>query len=420
MMKILWIYPELPYPLTSGYLRGFHLLRLMGHRHAVTFLCISKKKRIPPETVPALKQYAGRIAIFRTCSAPKSKWFTMFALVPILGWRLQEFLDTRWAVQRMKKYVRNLLQQEKFDVVLFHGREALSVLDVIEVPIVVDCGDTNCTRILQEMRQTRFLLRPRLFFHYIRERRLERILARITPHRCFISVRDRENLLGASDKSEIVPQGVDNTYWKRSLPPSGRNCIVFSGVMSYPPNADAALFLLDTILPLVRRVFSELEVLIVGRDPLPELVKVAQRYPDVTVTGAVDDIRQYLERADVFVAALRFASGVQNKVLEAMSMEVPVVTTPVVAAGLCVDGVEPQLVIGKNAEEIAACILRLLANSEERARLSTEGRRFVEAHCSWSHSAEKLETLCRAAAGQVTESCSADLISTGPSLVKPK
>jgi len=266
------------------------------------------------------------------------------------------------------------------------------------VPIVVDCGDTNCTRTLQEMRQSRFPLWPRLFFRYARERSLEGRLARITAHRCFISVRDRENLLGASDRSEIVPQGVDYDYWRRSLPPSRRNCIVFSGVMSYHPNAEAALFLLDSILPLVRKICPQLEILIVGRDPSSELVKVAKRYSDVTVTGAVDDVRPYLERADVFVAALRFASGVQNKVLEALAMEVPVVTTPVVATGLRVDGVEPQVVIGRTAEEIAACIVRLLGNSEERARLSTEGRRFVEAHCSWSRSAEKLEKLCLAAA----------------------
>ena len=326
----------------------------------------------------------------------------------------------RWVVKQMEMAVCSLLKEQIFDLVLFHGREALPVLDRVEVPIVVECGDTNCARILVQMHRAHLRLKPKLFFHYLRARRLEERLARKTPYRCFISARDRENLLGPSDQSVIVPQGVDYDYWKRSLPPSGRNCIVFSGVMSYPPNADAALFLLDTILPLVRRVFPELEVLIVGRDPLPELVKVAQRYPDVTVTGAVDDIRPYLERADIFVAALRFASGVQNKVLEAMSMEVPVVTTPVVAAGLCVDGLEPQLVIGKNAEEIAACILRLLANSEERARLSTEGRRFVEAHCSWSRSADKLERLCRAATGHVTKFCSADQISTSPSLVEPK
>jgi glycosyltransferase involved in cell wall biosynthesis len=398
-MKILWIYPELPYPLTSGFLRGFHLLRLLGQCHAVTFLSLTNRKRVPPETIAALKPYAERLMIFNKCDAPQTRWRRMCGLLPLFGRPLREFWSTRWVVKQMGIAVDSLLKQEVFDLVLFHGREALPILEKVEVPIVVECGDTNCARILQQIRGARLWLRPRFFFYYLRVRRLEERLARKTPYRFFISMRDRENLLGPFDQSAIVPQGVDYDYWKRSLPPSGENCVVFSGVMNYSPNADAALFLLNTILPLVRRVFSELEVLIVGRDPLPELVKMAQRYPDVTVTGAVDDIRPYLERADVFVAPLRFASGVQNKVLEAMSMELPVVTTPVVAAGLCVDGMEPPLVIGKSAEEIAAAIVSLLAHAEERARLSTEGRRFVEAHCSWSRSAEKLEELCATAAG---------------------
>jgi glycosyltransferase involved in cell wall biosynthesis len=419
-MKILWIYPELPYPLTSGFLRGFHLLRQLGQRHAVTFLSLTSQKQIPPETIPTLKQYAERVLIFSGCDAPQTRWRRVCGLIPILGRRLHESWKTCWAVKQMEVAVNRLLEEEIFDLVLFHGREALPLLDRVKVPIVVECGDTNCTRILQQMRRARLRLRPRLFFHYLRERRLEERLARRTPYRFFISARDRENLLGPSDQSVIVPQGVDYDYWKRSLPPSGRNCIVFSGVMSYPPNADAAVFLLDTIIPIVRRTFPELEVLIVGRDPLPELVSLAQHYFDVTVTGEVKDIRPYMERADVFVAALRFASGVQNKVLEAMSMEVPVVTTPVVAAGLCMDGVEPQLVVGKNAEEIAAGIVGLLAHAEERARLSIEGRRFVEAHCSWFRSAEKLEELCMTAVGNVSKSYGRSCISADSFLVSPK
>jgi glycosyltransferase involved in cell wall biosynthesis len=190
--------------------------------------------------------------------------------------------------------------------------------------------------------------------------------------------------------------------------------------MSYSPNVDAAIFLLDAILPLVRRAIPHLEVLIVGRDPSPKVLFMAQRFPDVTVTGEVADVRPYLERADVFVAALRFASGVQNKVLEAMSMEVPVVTTPVVAAGLCVDGVEPQLVIGLHATEIATGIVGLLTNAEERVRLSSAGRTFVETHCSWSRSAEKLENLCLAATGHLSKSHKPDCIATSSLLVRPK
>jgi polysaccharide biosynthesis protein PslH len=411
-MKILWIYPELPYPLTSGFLRGFHLLRVLGQRHAISFLSLTNQKQVPAQTIQQLEPYTERLAIFSRYSAPQPLWLQISGLVPVLGWRLKEAWNTRWAVKQMKQEVCSLLQQQTFDIVLFHGREAAPVLEGVEVPIVVECGDTNCTRILQQVRQARVLRRPRLFFRYLRERRLEERLARKTPYRFFISARDRENLLGPSDRSEIVPQGVDYDYWKRSSPHSGRNCIVFTGVMSYLPNADAAVFLLEEILPQVRRVVTDLEVLIVGRDPLPELVKTARRYRDVTVTGAVEDVRPYLERADVFVAALRFASGVQNKVLEAMAMEIPVITTPVVAAGLCFDSVEPELVIGRNASELADGVIRLLAHAEERAHLSAAGRRFVEAHCSWSSSAERLEKLCLAAARHVTDPKGRDRTST--------
>lgn len=393
-MKILWIYPEIPYPLTSGLLRGFNLLRQLGQRHTVIFLALANEKMVPPENVAALKPFAERITTFNRCSAPEPKWLKILTHLPVLGWRLHESWNTRWAVKQMGKAVRRLLQQETFDVVLFDGRETLPVLEGVEIPIVVGCGDTHCTRMLQQMRHARLLSRPRLFLRHLTMRRLEERLARKTPYRFFISERDRESLLGPSDRSEIVPQGVDYEYWTRSSPPSSRNCIVFSGVMSYPPNADAAIFLLKFVLPLVRRASPQLEVLIVGRDPLPELMNLAQRYHNVTVTGAVDDVRPYLERADVFVAALRFASGVQNKVLEAMAMEIPVVTTPAVAEGLRRDAMEPQLVIGRDAEEIASGVIRLLAHPEERARLAAEGRRFVEAHCSWSYSAEKLEKLC--------------------------
>jgi polysaccharide biosynthesis protein PslH len=419
-MKIVWIYPELPYPLTSGFLRGFHLLRILGQSHAITFLSLTSQTRVPPETIQVLKAYADRIEVFNKCTSPGSRWLRISGRIPVVGGQLQEYWNTRSAVERMRKALHNLLREQSFDVVLFHGREALPVLEGVEIPIVVDCGDTNSTRILQEMRGVRLARRAKLFFHYVKERGLEERLARKTPYRCFISTRDRENLLGSSDRSEIVPQGVDDKYWKRRFPPSGRNCIAFSGVLNYPPNADAALFLMDKILPLVRRKFQRLEVLIVGRDPTMELVNAARHYADVTVTGAVADVRPYLERADIFVAALRFASGVQNKVLEAMAMEVPVVTTPVVAAGLCVDGIEPPLVIGLNDEEIADGIIRLLIHPEKRASLSAAGRRFVEAHCSWSHSAERLEGLCLAAAGHVRGTCRPDLISTGPSLIYPK
>jgi len=353
---------------------------------------------VPPKTLEVLSTCAEQVMVFSTHDAPKRRWAAMVRHVPVIGWRLCGAREFRWAMDQMKRAVQKLLKEQSFNVLLFNGRETLPLLEGIKIPIVAECGDTNCTRILQQMHCVSLLQRPRIYYRYLRELRQEKKLAGLTPYRCFISERDRINLLGPSDQSEIVPQGVDCEYWTRNSPPSGKNCIVFSGVMNYPPNADAVMFLMEAVLPLVRHTIPALEVLIVGRDPSQKLRDAANAYPDTTIVGAVPDLRPYLERADVFVAALRFASGVQNKVLEAMSMEIPVITTPVVAAGLRIDGTEPPLLKGDDARGIADCIVRMLTHPEERAHLSTEGRRFVRTHYSWSTSAEKLAKLCLAAA----------------------
>jgi glycosyltransferase involved in cell wall biosynthesis len=170
--------------------------------------------------------------------------------------------------------------------------------------------------------------------------------------------------------------------------------------MNYAPNEDAALYLIDKILTLVRRSLPQLEVLIVGRDPAPALMQKARQSPNVTVTGFVDDMRPYLERATVFAAPLRYGSGIQNKILEAMAMAVPVITTTIAADGLRVDGAgEPPVHVADGEKAFAERLLHLLADQKERDRLSAEGRRFVENHFIWSRSAKKLEEMCRAAAG---------------------
>jgi glycosyltransferase involved in cell wall biosynthesis len=298
----------------------------------------------------------------------------------------------------MSNTARQLVGKEKFDVVLFGGRYTLPAAEGLKLPMVVDCCDTHSARFLGEMWHTRWIRRPVVLLRYLVMRRMEMKAAHLTPYVTFISERDRRALLGPSATCEILQQGVDYDYWHRSGSESEPNCIVFSGAMDYSPNDDGAQFLINRVLPLVRQAIPNIKTMIVGRDPLPALTKAAEPYPDVTVTGTVPDVRPYLERAAVYVAPLRFASGVQNKVLEAMAMELPVVTTPVVADGLVWDGVRAPVIVAKHAFDIAEQIIRLLNDAKERARLGQQGREFVVEHCRWSRSADKLESMCLAAA----------------------
>jgi glycosyltransferase involved in cell wall biosynthesis len=225
------------------------------------------------------------------------------------------------------------------------------------------------------------------------------MLRRKPAHLLFASCRDREALIGQRDNhSTVVSNGVDLNFWKRSSRTRGTNTIVFTGVMNYSPNTDAALYLIDEILPLVRRSVPDAKLLIVGRNPPPHLIDAGQR-PGVNVTGFVDDVRPYLERATVFAAPLRFGAGIQNKLLEAMAMEVPVVASPLAADGLrTVGGACPPIQVAEDRYQFAELIIRQLVDGHGNASPDANSRRFVELHFSWKESGKKLERVIRAVA----------------------
>jgi glycosyltransferase involved in cell wall biosynthesis len=168
--------------------------------------------------------------------------------------------------------------------------------------------------------------------------------------------------------------------------------------MDYPPNVDAAVHLAREIFPAVRAARPGTRLLLVGRDPTPAVVALGDD-PGVTVTGFVDDVRPYLDRAAVFVAPLRFGAGIQNKVLEALAMEVPVVATPLAAAGLRADGAPPPpLVVADDDGTMVARVVELLDRAAADGLPHREGRAFVEGHFGWAAAGARLEEVVAAAA----------------------
>jgi glycosyltransferase involved in cell wall biosynthesis len=198
----------------------------------------------------------------------------------------------------------------------------------------------------------------------------------------------------------VVPNGVDAQYWKRGAPPASGATAAFTGVMAYRPNHDAAMRLVARVLPLLRRRVPEARIVVAGRDPRADLRLAASGHPEITVTGACADLRPHLEGAAVYCAPLRFASGMQNKLLEALAMEVPVVTTTVAAAGLLVDGDDPPIAVADDDEALADATARLMSDPAARLRLGAAGRRYAERHFSWPRSAALFESVLESAAAR--------------------
>lgn len=197
-------------------------------------------------------------------------------------------------------------------------------------------------------------------------------------------------LVPKTDPGRIValPIGVDTQRFEPPTKKTSRKPIrvMFSGVMNYRPNVDAALYLVNRILP---RITTEVEVRLVGRNPTEELVALQRSNPSVSVTGSVPDIAAELREADIFVAPMISGGGISNKVLEAMACGLPVITTSLVADNF---PDRPQAMhVGTTAAEIASKIDLLARDADLRLRLSSEAAAYIRTgKWSWDLRTDRL------------------------------
>jgi len=184
----------------------------------------------------------------------------------------------------------------------------------------------------------------------------------------------------------VVPNGVDTRYFSKgdgATAAGGR--IVFTGHMGYPPNIVAAEFLGKELLPRIRAARPDAHLVIVGRHPDARVVALA-RLPGIEVTGEVDDVRPWLRSAHVFVCPMLTGTGIKNKLLEAMSSELPCVVTPRALQGLdVVDGRE--VVVGETAEELSGHTLELMGDDAKARRIGRSAREYVSVAHNWASAA---------------------------------
>ena len=180
----------------------------------------------------------------------------------------------------------------------------------------------------------------------------------------------------------IVPNGVDVSSFQPVTRKPQANKLLFTGQMDYPPNVDAATWFCQEIFPLIQQKMNDLEVWIVGRNPVSEISRLAQM-PGVVVTGAVPDTRPYYNDALAFFVPMRLGGGTRLKVLEAMAMGVPVISTTIGCEGIAAQ-VGQDLLVADTPQAFAEAILRLANNMSLANHLAQNARRLVEFSYDWN------------------------------------
>ena len=230
--------------------------------------------------------------------------------------------------------------------------------------------------------------------------RLRRLAARAFERRIFVGF-DRVLLNAAPDErclrelapglpTAVIPQGVDPPAEVAPIDRHERAAMVFVGNFSYAPNRDAALRLVDEILPRVRARVPQAMLTLVGADPPPWLCR--RRGDGVEVTGTVSDVFPWLSRARVFVSPLAWGAGMKNKTLEAMACGTPVVATPLSCDGIdLADG--EHVLLARTSDEMAEAVVHLLTDDFLAARLARAARDLVLRRYGWPLVIERYETL---------------------------
>jgi glycosyltransferase involved in cell wall biosynthesis len=202
-----------------------------------------------------------------------------------------------------------------------------------------------------------------------------------------------ERLAGASlPQVTVLPNGVDSAYFCPADVPKAAAEVVFSGKLSYHANVTAALHLVQEVMPFVWAVRPEATVVLAGKDPAKELVRLEQTDRRVIVTGTVDDLRPFLRRATVAAALVPYGAGIQNKVLEAMACGTAVVGSPQAAAALHVDAGKEMLVV-EGAQAQARALLQVMEDDTLKAKLSAAGRAYIREQHDWNKAAAQLEEI---------------------------
>ena len=187
---------------------------------------------------------------------------------------------------------------------------------------------------------------------------------------------------------QALRNGIDSALFDRTTcdpAPAMLACsgprLIFTGQMDYAPNVAAAQRVIERLLPAIRRKFPDATFHVVGRSS-PDVLRAHHDRDGVHIWGAVDDMRQYLAAADLALVPLELARGVQNKVLEAMAMRLPVVLTPAAATGI--GGTDQHhYAVGDDDAELIAQVGALLADTDRRTAIGSAARRFVVDTLSW-------------------------------------
>ncbi len=387
-MKILLVCHRFPFPPSrGGTIRPFNIIKHLAASHELTVASLVRSGS-EAEAGKGIAPFCSRFEMARVSKPVQA--LRMLARLPVPTPSSMGFFYSA----RLARRIREHLARDRFDLIFVHcSSVAQYVTHVDDVPRILDFGDMDAQKWFEYARYKPFPLSLGYRLEGIKLEREEKRLTRLFDLSTTTTRAECETLrgYGTGAAADWFPNGVDSAYFSPSAEPYDPDTLSFVGRMDYYPNAECMVDFCRNTLPLVRASRPGVKLTIVGAAPSAAVRRLGE-IPGVTVTGSVPDVRPYVGRSALMVAPLHIARGTQNKILEAMAMGVPVVTSAIAAGG--VDAVDREhFLVAATPRECADAVLRVLADRSERARLAAAGRARMLSHHAWESSMRRLDTL---------------------------
>lgn len=364
-MNILVIYPYAPWPLDRGtYQRTFHLLKALAKHHQVDFIALTEEQDDLEKKLEIFSSFCREVEFIPFAHQPWQKLFPQRLLNPLPS-NVQH-----WQNPEVTQAVNRKLKPGRYDLV--HICDLVLMPYVLphkhHTPFVVDRSRVDLQFQMMEYKTLNFSTRDRLlrFESYAKLWRYEKKLAREALLEVVCGPDDEVFLHKRVDKKApvmVVANGVDLDYFHPSSAPDARAqepTVMFCGAMDYSPNVDALRWFFESIHEKLLKLLPGVRILIVGKNPIPEVQAYSSR-PGVTVTGGVPDVRPYYRRAWLQMVPLRIGGGTRLKIVESLAIGTPVVSTTIGAQGLELEHGE-NILLADDAETFASEISRALTD----------------------------------------------------------
>ena len=386
-MTIIYLTSRFPHPINKGdKLRSYYQIKELSKSHEIHLISLSEKS-ISEKNILALNKYCKSITIYKMIFFKRI--FNLFKTL----FNNKPFQVNYFYHYSIQKKINNKIAEINPDYIFCQlVRTAMYVKNNHTNAKVLDYMDSLSKGMERRIKISNIFMKPFVIMEFQRLKKFENLAFEFFNKHIIISENDRKEIAhNKKDTIEIIGNGIDTNYFQK-IDTEIKYDIVFIGNLSYLPNIEAANFIAKEVLPKLLEKLPRIKILIAGSNPSKRVVKLSNK--NIEVQGWVEDIRKTYSSGKIFFAPMTIGSGLQNKLLEAMSSSIPCITSELSNKSL--KAVEKKnILIGRSVNEYVNHIISLLDNEKIRKKIGESGRKYVIKNYNWKTANDKLLRLLK-------------------------